>query len=65
MSVSNDLGQWFKSIPKITRVWFTSSIVVSLAARMGIVRPQNLVLFINPIIKQFQVCFHLNCLFIN
>lgn len=55
MSVSNDLGQWYKNIPKITRVWFTSSIVVSLAARLGLVRPQNLVLFVGPIIKNFQV----------
>ena len=56
MSVSNDLGQWYKSVPKITRAWFTSSIVVSLAARLGIVKPHNLVLFITPVIKQFQVC---------
>jgi len=57
MSISNDLGQWYRSIPKVTRVWFTSSIVVSLAARLGLVRPQNLLLFINPIIKHFQVGF--------
>jgi len=63
MSASNDLGQWYKSIPKISRVWFTSSIVVSLAARLGLVRPQNLVLFINPIIKHFQVCFIFHNLF--
>ncbi|CAF1436978.1 unnamed protein product, partial [Adineta steineri] len=31
MSGSNDLGQWYKSIPPITRVWFTASIVVPLA----------------------------------
>ncbi len=57
MSASNDLGQWFKNIPKITRVWFTSSIIVSLGARLGLVRPQNLVLFVTPILKHFQVCF--------
>jgi derlin-1 len=60
MSVSNDLGQWFNSIPKITRVWFSSCAVVSIAARLGLVRPQNLVLFVNPIIKQFQVCFNIS-----
>jgi derlin-1 len=55
MSVSNDLGQWYKSIPPITRTWFTSSIIVPVAARLGLVRPQNLVLFVKPIIQNFQV----------
>jgi derlin-1 len=55
MSVSNDLGQWYKSIPPITRTWFTGSIIVPLAARLGLVRPQDLVLFIKPVIKNFQV----------
>jgi derlin-1 len=64
MSASNDLGQWYKSIPKITRVWFTSSIVVSVAARLGLVRPQHLVLFVTQIIKHFQVCFIFSYLFI-
>lgn len=55
MSTSNDLGQWYKSIPPITRVWFTASIIVPFAARLGIVKPQHLVLFVQPIIKNFQV----------
>lgn len=55
MSVTNDLGQWYKSIPPITRVWFTGSIMVPLAARLGLVRPQNLVLFVKPIFKNLQV----------
>jgi hypothetical protein len=57
MSTSNDLGQWYKSIPPITRAWFTGSIIVPVAARIGLVRPQNLILMVNPIIKHFQVCF--------
>jgi derlin-1 len=55
MSVTNDLGQWYKSIPPITRVWFTGSIMVPVAARLGLVRPQNLVLFVKPIFKNLQV----------
>ena len=55
MSASNDLGQLFKSIPPITRTWFSASIIVPVAARLGLVRPQNLVLFIEPIVRQFQV----------
>lgn len=57
MSASNDLGQWYKSIPLITRAWFTASIVVPLATRLGLVRAQNLVLFIQPVLKNFQVGF--------
>jgi len=59
MSVSNDLGQWYKSIPPITRAWFSASIVVPVAARLGIVRPQHLVLFVKPIFQNFQVYYAL------
>jgi len=55
MSASNDLGQWYRSIPPITRTWFTSSIILPVGARLGLVRPQNLALFIKPIIENFQV----------
>ncbi|CAF0821509.1 unnamed protein product [Adineta steineri] len=55
MSATNDLGQWYKSIPKITRVWFTATVVVSIAARIGLVRPYNLILLFTPIVKQFQI----------
>ena len=55
MSASNDIGQWYKSIPPITRVWFTAAIAVPLAARLGIVSPVHLVLFIKPIVQNFQV----------
>jgi derlin-1 len=57
MAATNDLGQWYKSIPPITRTWFTGSIIVPVAARLGLVRPQNLVLFVRPIFKNLQVCF--------
>ena len=57
MSASNDLGQWYKSIPPITRTWFTASVVVPLAARLGIVRAQHLVLFTQAVLKNFQVGF--------
>jgi derlin-1 len=55
MSASNDLGQWYKSIPPITRAWFTGSIIVPVAGRLGLIRPQNVVLFVKPIIQNFQV----------
>ena len=58
MSASNDLGQWYKSIPPITRSWFTASIIVPVATRLGLVRAQNLVLFVQPVVKNFQVCWY-------
>jgi derlin-1 len=59
MSATNDLGQWYKSIPPITRVWFTGSIIVPVAARLGLVQALHLVLFVKPIIQNFQVCYFL------
>lgn len=55
MSVSNDIGQWYKNIPPITRTWFSASVVVPVAARLGLVRPQNLILLIDPIVSNFQI----------
>jgi derlin-1 len=62
MSVSNDLGQWYKSIPPITRTWFTGSVIVPVAGRFGLVRPQNLILFVKPIIKNFQIWRLFTCI---
>ncbi|CAF1203416.1 unnamed protein product [Rotaria sp. Silwood1] len=55
MSTSNDLGQWYKSIPSITRAWFTGSIIVPVAARLRVVNPFYLVLAVNRIIKHFEI----------
>ncbi|CAF1460897.1 unnamed protein product [Adineta steineri] len=55
MSGSNDLGQWYKSIPPITRVWFTASIVVPLAVVLQIVDPLHFILYGNSIIKYFII----------
>lgn len=64
MSASNEIGQWYKSIPPITRVWFTASIVVPLAARFGLVSPVHLVLFVRPIVENFQVKFFFDSMII-
>jgi len=55
MSATNDLGQWYKSIPKITRTWLTASVIVPVAVRLGLVRAHHLLLFMTPIFKQFQI----------
>lgn len=55
MSASNELGQWYRSIPKMTRTWLTGSVAVSLLARLGLVHPYNLVLLVGPTFKHLQV----------
>ncbi len=55
MASSNDLGEWYKSIPPITRVWFTGSIVIPLAVALNLVYPYKLVLSVDPIVKHFEV----------
>lgn len=41
---TNDLGDWYRSIPQITRYWFSGSVAVPLIARFGLVHPAWLVL---------------------
>lgn len=57
MSASNELGQWYRSIPKITRAWLTGSVAVSLSARLGLVKPHQLLLFVGPAFRHLQVRF--------
>ena len=50
----SDFNDWYKSIPQITRYWFTGSVVIPLAARFGILNPNYLVLFFQPFFQKFQ-----------
>ncbi|KAJ3409742.1 Derlin 1 [Chytridiales sp. JEL 0842] len=50
----DELSDWFKSIPPITRALFAGSLGVSVAAGMGIVSPANLYLAWDPIVKKYQ-----------
>lgn len=49
-----DFSDWYKSIPQITRYWFTGSVVVPLLARFGILPAQYLVLLFEPFINKFH-----------
>lgn len=60
---SNDIGDWYRGIPQITKYWFTGSIVLPLIGRFGFVNAMNLVLDYNSIVYRFQVVFH-NSVFI-
>ncbi|XP_064598969.1 derlin-1-like [Liolophura sinensis] len=41
---SNDLGDWYRSIPRITKYWFTGSIVLPIIGRIGLVHPMWMIL---------------------
>lgn len=51
----SDLGDWFRSIPLITRYWFAGSIAVPLIGKLGLVSPVYLVLWPDAFINRFQV----------
>lgn len=51
----SDLGDWFRSIPLITRYWFAGSIAVPLVGKLGLVSPVNLFLWPDAFIHRFQV----------
>lgn len=55
MSTGTDFSDWYKGIPQMTRYWFTGSVILPLAARFGLLNPQNLVLYFAPFIYKFQV----------
>lgn len=40
----SDIGDWFRSIPPITRSWFAGSIIVPLIGKLGLINPRKLTL---------------------
>uniref|UniRef100_A0A8D0G8Z5 Derlin n=1 Tax=Sphenodon punctatus TaxID=8508 RepID=A0A8D0G8Z5_SPHPU len=51
----SDLGDWFRSIPLITRYWFSGSIAVPLVAKLGLIRPEHLILWSDRFFYRFQI----------
>lgn len=51
----SDLGDWFKSVPFITRYWFGGSIAVPLIGKLGLISPVYLVLWPEAFFHRFQV----------
>ncbi|KAL5021908.1 hypothetical protein ScPMuIL_001063 [Solemya velum] len=52
---SNDIGDWYRSIPQMTKYWFTGSVVVPLAAKFGLVSGMSLILSFDAIVYHFQI----------
>ncbi len=51
----SDLGDWYSRIPFFTKWWFTLTLAFSLAGRMSIVKPYQMMLLYEPFINQLQV----------
>ncbi|CAG9765980.1 unnamed protein product [Ceutorhynchus assimilis] len=56
----SDVGDWYRSVPRFTRMWFTGTVVLSLLGRFGLLNPLNLIL-LYPQIKQFQIWRFVTC----
>ncbi|XP_059922112.1 derlin-1 [Gadus macrocephalus] len=51
----SDIGDWFKSIPLLTKYWFAGSIAVPLVSRLGFIDPMNLILWPAKFFGNFQI----------
>ncbi|XP_007558125.1 derlin-1 [Poecilia latipinna] len=51
----SDIGDWFRSIPLITRYWFAASIAVPFIGKLGLVDFRNLMLFPELVFSRFQL----------
>ncbi|GFO43476.1 derlin [Plakobranchus ocellatus] len=52
---SNDIGDWYRGIPQITKYWFTGSIIVPLIGRIGILPPQFFILDFASVFYHFNI----------
>ncbi|KAL3860205.1 hypothetical protein ACJMK2_010361 [Sinanodonta woodiana] len=52
---SNDIGDWYRSIPQITKYWFSGSVILPLLGRFGLLNPMHMVLLFESVIYKFQL----------
>ena len=52
---SNDIGDWYRNIPQITKYWFTGSVILPLIGKIGLVSPASMVLDYASLVNKFQV----------
>uniref|UniRef100_A0A3B5RBA1 Derlin n=1 Tax=Xiphophorus maculatus TaxID=8083 RepID=A0A3B5RBA1_XIPMA len=51
----SDIGDWFRSIPLITRYWFAASIAVPFIGKLGLIDFRNLMLVPELVFSRFQL----------
>ena len=52
---STDIGDWYRSIPLLSKYWFTGSVVLPLAAKIGLVGGMTMILHYEMVVYYFQV----------
>ncbi|ESN98693.1 hypothetical protein HELRODRAFT_67318 [Helobdella robusta] len=52
---TNDIGDWFRNIPQISKYWFTGSVIFPLIGRIGIISPLTMFLDYDSIVYRFQI----------
>jgi len=56
---SNDIADWFRRIPTMTKYWFTGSIVFPLLGKLGVVSVMTMLLDYSLVVHGFQVKYRL------
>merc|ERR1712142_641309 len=51
----NDIGDWFRGIPIVTRWWFSLSIIFPLLGRIGLFHPYYMILDFELVAYKFQI----------
>ncbi|KAM6215279.1 derlin-1 isoform 1-T1 [Rhynchocyon petersi] len=51
----SDIGDWFRSIPAITRYWFAASVAVPFIGKLGLISPAYLFLWPEAFLYRFQL----------
>ncbi|XP_034031299.1 derlin-1-like [Thalassophryne amazonica] len=51
----SEFGDWFRSVPFITRFWFAGSVAVPLIGRFGLINPRHLILWPEYFFRRFQL----------
>ncbi|KAK2179431.1 hypothetical protein NP493_491g02039 [Ridgeia piscesae] len=51
---SNDIGVWYRSIPQMSRYWFTASVALPLIGKLGLVSPMSMILHFQMVVYRFQ-----------
>ncbi|OWK04174.1 DERL1 [Cervus elaphus hippelaphus] len=51
----SDIGDWFRSIPTITRYWFAATVAVPLVGKLGLISPAYFFLWPEAFLYRFQL----------
>jgi derlin-1 len=60
---SNDIGDWYRNIPMMTKYWFSGSVIFPLLGKIGLLSIQSMVLHFHSLIYRFQIWRPVTALF--